>query len=137
MFLIVHTPVLDYNLDFGFCFPVGMRRQPATIRQRRFAEYWKKKKRSIKYQFYPDRVSNQQFTSFEARTICHSPTDAVFSIFAYLINISCIFGTRTTICFTFLQKLWRCDFWLPLVKVWKVGFEWKNTSICCGHNALI
>jgi hypothetical protein len=33
MFLIVHTPVWDFNLDFGCCFPVGMRRQSATIRQ--------------------------------------------------------------------------------------------------------
>jgi hypothetical protein len=41
MFLIVHTPVLDFY--FGCRFPVGMRRQSATIRQRRFAEYWKKK----------------------------------------------------------------------------------------------
>jgi hypothetical protein len=46
MFLIVHTPVLDFNLDFGCCFPVGMQRQSATIRQRRFAEYWKKKKKN-------------------------------------------------------------------------------------------
>jgi hypothetical protein len=33
MFLIVHTPVLDFNLDFGCSFPVGMRRQSATIPQ--------------------------------------------------------------------------------------------------------
>ena len=49
MFLIVHTPVLDFNLDFGCCFPVGMRRQSATIR---FAEYWKKKKKKMFYLRY-------------------------------------------------------------------------------------
>ena len=32
--------------SFGCCFPLGMRCQSATIRQRRFAEYWKKKKRT-------------------------------------------------------------------------------------------
>ena len=34
----------SFGFYFGCCFPVGMRHQYATIRQRRYAEYWKKKK---------------------------------------------------------------------------------------------
>ena len=36
----------SFGFYFGCCFPVGMQRQSATIRQRRYAEYWRKKKKT-------------------------------------------------------------------------------------------
>jgi hypothetical protein len=43
MFLIVHTPVLDFILDAVSQWACGVNLR----RQRRFAEYWKKKKKLL------------------------------------------------------------------------------------------
>ena len=52
----------SFGFYFGCCFPVGMRRQSATIRQRRYAEYWKKKKMRLVEQKLLTMSDHPEFT---------------------------------------------------------------------------
>jgi hypothetical protein len=59
--------------SFGFyfvcCFPVGMRRQSATIRQRRYAEYWKKKNDSYNGRQPSKKVSENETRVYTLYTL--------------------------------------------------------------------